>query len=226
MKADTDHVAKLKLLATTQATSYSFGPENGHHGDWAICTVNDATGELSVQSDWGNWSHRWNPDPKHLGAPTLTAFIADRSSCHYLADKLSPSEGRQAARMFDAEATIAEFRGVLLERRKEDARRWSPSSLSDRVGDVRARSRLLDRETAREIWDELGRLDRDNVDAFLRGYYEIDGVGTFISEEPYEHLASCPTPAYLVLLHGILPALVAACEAKISAALETTPSVH
>lgn len=210
---DIDHVRKLKLARTSMAISYSFQREDGLHGDWAICTVNDATGELSIQSDWGNWSHRWGTDPKHLGSPTLTAFIADRSSCHYLADKLSPSEGRQAARMFDAEATIAEFRGMVLERRREDAHR------------TRGRGGFLDRETARHLWDELGRLNHDNADEFLRGFYEIEDASKFISEEPYHLLASCPTPAYLVLLHGILPALVETIRARAEQA-DPVPSIH
>jgi hypothetical protein len=203
MKDDLEHVHKLKLTSTTAATAYSFRREDGQHGDWAICTVNDATGELSIQSDWGSWTHRWGSDPKHLGAPTLTAFIADRSSCHYLAGKLSAEEGRQAARRFDAEATIAEFRGLLLERRKDDAKR-----------DRRRGGGFLDRETARYIWDELGRLDHDNADELIRGFYEIEDASKFVSEEPYHHLASRPTGCYLVLLHGILPALVTACAAE------------
>ncbi len=218
-KHDIDHVKKLKLDAITTATSYSFRREDGLHGDWAICTVNDATGELSIQSDFGNWSHRWGANPKHLGAPNLTAFIADRSSCHYLADKLSPSDGRQAARMFDGEATVAEFRGMLIERRREDGQ-WGSRPATP----YRSRS-WLDRDTARTLWDELGRLDLDNADAFLRGYYEIEDATKFLTEEPYHHLASCPTPAYLVLLHGILPALVEACRARAEAD-PATPSVH
>jgi hypothetical protein len=42
---------------------------------WAIFTVNDSTGEFGIQSDWGNYSHRW--DTRAIGGgQTLLEFIA------------------------------------------------------------------------------------------------------------------------------------------------------
>ena len=79
------------VSAKNTATTYSFQTTGEGFKSWALCTVNDVTGELNIQSDFGNWSHRWNTDA--LGSPTLTAFIGDRSDVDYLASKLQSQRG-------------------------------------------------------------------------------------------------------------------------------------
>lgn len=116
----TRHKRKLVHTHTSVATSYHFRME-GDMG-WALATVNDHTGELTICSDWGNWTHRWNV--RHLGAPTLTDFLSDRSSADYLANKLSLEGGPRSGEEFDADETIAEFRRMLAERRREEAGAW------------------------------------------------------------------------------------------------------
>jgi hypothetical protein len=91
---------KLTLVEIlTSARTYRFRSAEVL-GGWALCTVNDSTGELLIVSDWGNWSCLWNP--KHLDSPSLTHFIADRRSYDYLASKLMRGEFR----VLDADATI------------------------------------------------------------------------------------------------------------------------
>lgn len=111
--------APLRLVSTQTAITYSFRAAPGEFG-WACCTVNDATGELLITSDWGNWSHRWSADPKHLGAPSLTAFIGTRGDVDYLARKLQ-REGK-AGRRWSAAATARALRRRLCARRLEDGR--------------------------------------------------------------------------------------------------------
>lgn len=120
--------AKLKtpklVLTSAKAASitYSFVTE-GDPGDfrsWALCTVNDQTGELLITSDWGSWSHRWHASPEALGAPTLTAFIGTRGDVDYLARKLQ-CEGRESTR-FSEEKTAHALRRLLRERRLRDGR--------------------------------------------------------------------------------------------------------
>ena len=232
----------------TVATTYHLRclPDDRENRDfgWALCTVNDETGELSIQSDWGNWAHRWNV--RHLGAPSLTHFIGDRGSCHYLADKLSREGGPRSGEEFDADATVATFRRILCERRLEEARAWIEyyrDEDPEDTPDVRVdpphwattkpygrsyysdKGEPLTRGIAREIWDSLGTLLEcgRSSDLFCERYFGIPGYA-WITDEPWEHVVYSPTPGYLVLLHSILPALVAACAERDAPVVSPTVS--
>lgn len=91
-------------------------------GGWANCTVNDQTGELSIHSDWGNWSYQWSPRPEHLGAEDLTEFLAKMPDAEsdYVARKLQG--GWNAGHRFDGEATAAEMVSVIAKHRLEHGR--------------------------------------------------------------------------------------------------------
>jgi len=195
----------LKGVAAT-ATTYSFVYPKGF--GWALCTINDATGELHILSDWGNWSHGWSPNPKHLGQPTLTHFIGIRGDLFYLADKLTSREERQR---FDAHETVRSLRKMLAERRLEEGRRYQA------FGDG-GRPCLLE-DNARDIWNDLGELDDVNEpNLFIERYFDTDAKD-WITSEPWEHLEHEPTTGYMVLVHSILPALQAACAERIRAQL-------
>lgn len=227
---------KISVATTYHLRCHPDDRENRDFG-WALCTVNDETGELSIQSDWGSWSHRWNV--RHLGSPSLTHFIGDRSACHYLADKLSRERGPRSGEEFDVGATVAKFRRILCERRLEEARSWidyyrgeDPEDTPDVLVDppawattrpyginyIRGKGEPLTRGIAREIWDDLAALLEcgRSPDLFCERFFGIDGHA-WITEEPWEHAVYSPTPGYLVLLHSILPALVAACAERVAA---------
>lgn len=106
--------------AKAAATTYSFETEGEEFKSWALCTVNDHTGEVLITSDWGSWSHRWHASPEALGAPTLTAFIGTRADVDYLARKLQ-KEGRNGT-CFSAPKTARELNRLLCARRLEDGR--------------------------------------------------------------------------------------------------------
>ncbi len=113
-------MTKLVLMsAKAAATTYSFVTEGDGFKSWALCTVNDQTGELLITSDWGSWSHRWHASPEALGAPTLTAFIGDRGDVDYLARKLQ-REGH--GQQFSSDKTVHELKRLLCARRLEDGR--------------------------------------------------------------------------------------------------------
>jgi hypothetical protein len=177
---------------------------------WAICTVNDATGELAITSDWGNWSHIWNP--QHLGRPSLTHFIGDRSDCDYLANKLL---GRAACWVLDADATIKKWRRCLVEQRLEAGRRYArvPECLRTPgyLEPLRDREPLT-ASLAREIWDDLGSLfdDASYEALFIEHAMQIDGIG-WVTEHPWEETEHRSSHEFRVLVECILPALAEAC---------------
>lgn len=114
-------IPKLVLTsANTWSTTYSFVTEGEGYKSWALCTVNDQTGELLITSDYGSWSHRWHASPEAFGAPTLTAFIGTRGDVDYLARKLQPRS--QDRTRFSAEGTARELHRLLCARRLEDGR--------------------------------------------------------------------------------------------------------
>lgn len=111
------HDPHLTLVETITGTRTYYFRSTDRLGGWAFCTVDDKTGQLMIMSDWGNWSHMWNP--KHLGAPSLTHFIADREGYDYLACKLL---GRDGAWVLDADATIKKWRKRLCAQRLAEGR--------------------------------------------------------------------------------------------------------
>ena len=195
------------VAAHTTATTYHFQTTGTGWKSWALCTVNDETGELLITSDWGNWSHRWNTD--HLGHQTLTAFIGEGNDVDYIARKL---QGRSGGKRFSAERTIAAWRKMLCETRRENGHR---------------RNAKLTRDLAREIWDALGDAAEDygnSADLFLSRVYEIRGFTDHVDDTPYGSIETEQTPEDEALRERILPALIAACaeanRARTAAATE------
>jgi hypothetical protein len=202
-------VLRLTGSAAT-ATTYTFRAV-GDLG-WAICTVNDATGELAITSDWGNWSHVWNP--RHLGVPSLTHFIGDRKSYDYLANKLL---GRADCWVLDADATITKWRKQLAERRLKEGRHHARVPDSLRTRDYLAPlhdHEPLTREHARDIWESLGSLYDDELHEshFIEHAYQIEGFSYWITERPWESTEHRTSNDYNILVETILPALAEVCE--------------
>lgn len=184
----------------TSARTYQFRSPQPL-GGWALCTVNDETGELLIVSDWGNWSHLWNP--KHLGRPSLTHFIADRRDCDYLANKLLSG----SAWVLDADATIKKWRRELCVQRLKEGREGADDL------PYLPNSERLDAHLAREIWDDLGSLhEADGHEAvFIDRAYQIEGFTRWISEEPWEGTEHRYSHEYRALVDFILPALAKVC---------------
>jgi hypothetical protein len=212
---------KLSLVRTTTATTYHFDViDPGRH--WALCTVNDSTGELQITSDWGEWAYRWHV--QHLGpvsgtSEPLTRFLADpgHKHDHYLADKLTSSD-RSKREAFDAAETVASLREHLVDCFKGGGlRRIVRGNIFASPLEPEGRDRRVEmtgREFA-ELYKALGELKNvDDQRDFVDRFEEIDGNES-VSEEPWEHFCSSPTSAHLVLLHTIIPALVDACIARV-----------
>lgn len=230
--------------AKAAAVTYSFETEDDGFKSWALCTVNDMTGELLITSDWGSWSHRWNASPSALGAPTLTAFIGGRGDVDYLARKLQKEgHGGQA---FSTRETARALRRLLCERRLDDGRcqlenRLEPEDLPPRsstdytpeglpvfsyyiiarwMGSERERLPFLTKDVARRIWGAIGdfaeELDRSNGDLFYERLASLDGFSQYVTGEPWEHGQTEQTFEDKVLRDTVLPALIEACRTAIT----------
>jgi len=228
---------KLELRSTSTATTYRFlGAPGG--GNWACCTVNDVTGELTITSDWGrgNWGHRWNVD--HLGSPSLTHFIGDREHVDYLAGKL---QGAAGGERFSPEETVARLRQEVLERRRDHARvaiadtcgtsRPAGSPLSEWMRDAVVVRGLtcsrprhpMTRAIARELWDDLGELeDCDSLDLFFDRL--PSGIHHWLSDL-YEYAQNERTGEDRALRQLILPALIEACRGTVAQRAGAAPPV-
>lgn len=175
---------EFAFASKSTATAYRFTASSMF--GWAICTINDETCELAVQSDWGAWAHRW---PAAGLTGTLTEFIAQRTSGeyegHYLADKLCSREQRER---FSPGRTVDSMQRRIIERRREGH---------------------ATRDRARELYDHAEYLrDTDDMHDFVA---EMD-----FSETPdwvfdrCEDIQMEPTNSYLILRDAILPALIRA----------------
>jgi hypothetical protein len=235
----------LALISTQVATTYVFQAAPGELG-WANCTVNDATGELSIQSDWGSWTHGWSPDPKVLGAPSLTAFIGSRGDVDYLARKLQ-REGRDGRR-WSVEGTVRALRRQLCKRRCEDGREQLSSRLEldettvDRMlydenglplfswryidvpiwNDPLHKERLpyLTRDTGRRLWNAIGRsADESGLSAeqFFEQVLRLEGFTDYVTDESWQYGVTEQTPEDRALREIVLPALIQACRARLVA---------
>lgn len=193
----------LELTSRSKADAYVFHPAKGDDGrrgaGWAICTVNDATGELLVCSDWGNAAHRWSTDPKSLGHATLTDFIGTRADVDYLARKLTSPRSSS----FSWDATVAAFkREIVADRRRLD----------------------ITHDKARDAWDALEAMEHhgDGDQASVLFIEHLPDEVKDLFEEPWELMQTEPTREFRALVDFILPALVKACAAEVARRKERT----
>lgn len=222
------------------AVTYHLQATSETLGGWALATVNDGTGELMIQSDYGSWSFRWSTNPSHLGCESLTHFIAGRftgdGDAHYLANKLTSQSEREH---FDSNATVDHMQRELIKKRLEAGRDLIEWYGDDAPGDrisvwdddpprrfhehkVWDRSLHkyedwpLTRSIARELYDSLDEIrGEDNADRFQEAFFRISGHDLISSEPWHEDMKYTPSPGYMQLLHGILPAVIKVCFAQL-----------
>jgi hypothetical protein len=174
---------KLRSVRRYAAESYHFTFD---HWGWVTFIIDDALGELSVQSDWGCWGHRWNPDhlgPSHNGS--LKHFLSHSGRC-YVANKLSycmPTDQREVP---DLETTEEEIKKRILEAR---------------------RAREIDADDARDLWSDA----EYTVSAYESGhdaaYHAMsDELSNFL-EDTWEYFATKDSPNLVILRERLLPFL-------------------
>ena len=171
------HVPALRSVRVSQAIAYHFGFDHG----WAIFTVNDATGELNLQSDWGDYAYRWPARPESLGAENLTAFLVNaRADSDYVARKLFGGDTTE----FDADATAEALRDAIVSRRRKNE---------------------IDRDVARAAWDELARWGPSSYDDF---HNTPDEISEALYQSAYEYARTCSTGRFLFVRDFLIPLFV------------------
>jgi hypothetical protein len=172
---------QLRETGRSTATAYHFRGRGG----WAICTVNDATGELLIVSDWTDGcGFRWHT--AHLGCPTLTEFLAHDRGGHY--DYL-------VGERFSADETVKAMRERVLHLRRD-------GELTR--GEARATWEAL---------DDLRGCNDDRE--FFEGVFRLDSGGRDAFPEPWEFARMVRTRDAWALDTFILPALAAACQREL-----------
>lgn len=185
----------LRSLHVGEGTVYSFRFDGF---GWAIVVVSDATGVLSILSDWGNWSHRWHID--HLGAPTLHHFLA-RTDYHYVGSKVGVPEW-----VGSVEATARGLKRRICERRRESGANYQ----RDRYATRTAMSYSLSKAEAREAWEAIeawaaeGRADN------------YDGLWDWF-EEPWQLAESEHTPQWETWTKFLWPTIQKAIRDQVAA---------
>jgi len=236
-------MSKGDLVCTARlhsAITYSFR-EEGRSG-WALCTVNDDTCELSINSNHGRWAHRWH---RSGFDGTFTSFLSDISGADYLAGKLCHGDGRS----FSAYETVKRIRQRLCQQRLEDCRemrarrlespddpRWKSSrdeydnfglpmcaKRESASGDGRRPVYLLTKDQARRIWSKLGTLgDHSDGESFLDEYriwIKRDHFGDYLPDTDsgiFDCMTLVPSVEWKYLHDRLLPALIAALREDIA----------
>jgi hypothetical protein len=110
---------------------------------WSLWLLDQDTGSLSIVSGYGNWAHRWG----HSGFSENSNGDFRREFLGFDPNYLNNKLGLDAVREFDLEKTRKSVQEKILSHRREGG---------------------IDREIAREWWDEIVELDCEfDFDVFL-----------------------------------------------------------
>jgi len=179
VKYDERYLQELKLrseVTISKPVTYSFAFID--YGQWANFTINESTGEFSIQSDWGDWSYRWHTDS--LGKDVkLTKFLL-KASPDYITEKLSYGPVLDLKDVVDDEETLKAIRKHICEVR---------------------RARDIDKGDARDYWLEAETFVEEqacNLDVIDSGLYEFLG-------EPWEYVAHKKSHRYMFLTRRLIP---------------------
>jgi hypothetical protein len=186
---------------------------------WAYATVNDTTGELTIASDWGNFTHLWSPTPETLGAHNLTDFIAGCNDPHYLTNKLVPGDGTRFSPTKTTEGLIEDLK----ERRRDNISTYGRKpdlDYDDRIKFSAPARYYLTHEKFEEICEHLRELANDlehgnNGDAACALYFERlpHDIHRYLSDM-YERSATEETWDAKHLRTILVPAVIEACKGE------------
>lgn len=141
--------------------SYLQNLEGGEIRTWterASFTLDDATGQVSIQSEYGDYAYRWTS----IGKATLAEFL-----CSLDMDYFMNKAAIGAWQEIDFDGTINQLKSQILDYRREQ--NWDGGST---------------KEKARAAWDEVESIDHDeirSVDQFYAEYNQLSDVQDIVS---------------------------------------------
>jgi hypothetical protein len=141
-------------------------------------TINEQTGELNIQSDWGNWSHRWHVDS--LGPRKLTEFLL-QCEPDYIVRKFQLNQPADLKDVRDDEGTWKAVREHICAERREK-----------RITKDKARNFWV----SGDIWVHDEACDTENMD------FEL---GKFLGNEPWEYVGYKESYQYEFLVNKLIP---------------------
>jgi hypothetical protein len=163
VKQDESDLITLELkgeVFVTNPVTYCFRFTN--YGGWSNFTVNESTGEFTVNSDWGNWAYRWHTDSLGDGVK-LTQFLL-KCDADYIVRKLAVEGAHALKDEIDFERTLKAIQERIVEARrakeitKKDARRlWlmADEFVEDDQCDLNAIDSDLDKLLGNESWEYI-----------------------------------------------------------------------
>lgn len=172
---------ELRTIEKSRVESWHLRFKSG----WAVLTIDEKTGVVSLCSDWGDYMHRWNPAHTGKKGPNaMKEFIAG-ASLGYLVDKFHYGKHESERYEFDGEATKESIKRTIIQ-----------SRISGGISIV----------AARELWMELKHhIDLDSAEGFMQSIEGTD-LDEFL-DCSYEYIETKSPPSLLFLMDELLPAL-------------------
>jgi len=172
---------EVKAESVSTAASYRFVFDEG----WAIFTINDATGEFMVTSDWGNMSYRWTVgcQGKHEDGSNVTMheFLREVGP-DYVLGKCASEGVKFLDRVIDSKATRKEVIDAVRERNRETER------LSEKID------------------DDFRLLDFDSTEGFAESINSLPlGPLRDLISWPGEYLKQEESPRWQIFSEALLP---------------------
>lgn len=131
---------------------------------WAIFTFDDEFGDISIQSDYGNWAYTWSVQGR--GKEKLSDFLISTGT-DYLMNKFCMDKP-DARNYFFAEETKREMKKEIIKARRKRADRTLES---------------VDREEAREAWDTVENADSTTAQQFVHDLGDSEAVKKIWGED-------------------------------------------
>lgn len=167
---------ELRHSQMSKAVTYSFWFKG--YSSWANFTINDGTGEFSVQSDWGSWAYRWHTNSLGEGK-TLTHFLLE-CDADYIVNKFKIGGAADLKDVVDPKGTL--------------------NAIKERIDEAQQDDRIT-KQVARALWlaaveyTEMNRCDATLIDSDLCDFLN----------EPHEYTEYEPSHTYVLLVRRLIP---------------------